>query len=338
MNETIDNLVCGYHLAQVRANAELIDSNFLFRVLQSRVVNHHFTIAAKGVTRCGLSFDDIASAFIPFPASLEEQRKIAKILETESAKITRFIQTKQRFIDLLKEQRQSIITHAVTKGIDEGVKMKETGIEWMGKVPQHWEVKRIRYLGNFQNGLNKNQDFFGHGFPFVSYSDVYQNELLPIAPAGLANVDKEERERHSVKCGDVLFTRTSETIEEIGFSSVCVNTIENATFSGFLIRFRPNEGMLNPFFSQYYFRSQMHRIFFVREMMLVTRASLSQDVLKNLPVLVPPINEQVEIANYIKTETRTLDIAIGKAEREIELIQEYREAMIAEAVTGKLKL
>ncbi|MBW8326585.1 MAG: restriction endonuclease subunit S [Prolixibacteraceae bacterium] len=267
----------------------------------------------------------------------DEQNKIVNILNSESVKITHFIQTKQRFIELLKEQRQNIITNAVTKGIDEMAKMKETGIEWMPQIPEHWDIRRLRYVGQCQNGLNKGAEYFGTGFPFISYIDVYKNESLPFHVNGLAVSSEEDRINYSVVEGDIFFTRTSETVDEIGFSSVCLSTIPNATFSGFLIRFRPNRNFLFAGFSKYFFRCKVHRAFFVKEMLLVTRASLSQNLLKNLPVLLPPIEEQKQIANFIEAETRILDIAISKAEREIELIKEYREAMIAEAVTGKIK-
>ena len=273
--------------------------------------------------------------FVPL---LKEQDQIVNLINTQSAKITRFIQTKQRFIELLKEQRQSIITNAVTKGIDEKAKMKETGIEWMPQIPAHWEVRRLRYVGQCQNGINKGQEYFGSGFPFVGYTYVYKYETLPSALTGLAISTDEDRINYSVKQGDVFFTRTSETAEEIGISSVCMQTILNATFSGFLIRFRPFDSILHSGFSKYYFRCNAHRAYFVKEMLIVTRASLSQNLLKNLPVLIPPIKEQKQIEEYINAETKTLDIAISKAEREIDLIKEYREAMIAEAVTGKMKL
>jgi len=264
-----------------------------------------------------------------------EQDKIVNYINSESTKINYFIQTKKRFIELLKEQRQSIITTAVTKGINETAKMKNSGVDWLGTIPEHWEIRRLRYVGLCQNGLNKDSEYFGSGFPFVSYTDVYKNESLPVNINGLAISSEEDRINYSVMEGDVFFTRTSETVDEIGFSSVCLQTIPNATFSGFLIRFRPKDNLLYAGFSKYFFRCQAHRAFFVKEMLLVTRASLSQNLLKNLPVLIPPFEEQKQIAKFIEFETRTLDIAINKAEREIELMKEYREAMIAEVVTGK---
>ena len=151
-------------------------------------------------------------------------------------------------------------------------------------VPEHWEVKKLRFLGSTKNGISKGGDYFGKGYPFVSYGDVYKNYALPTMVDGLVESSDEERKDFSVEKGDVFFTRTSETIEEVGFSSVCPKTIKDAVFAGFVIRFRPKKDVLNIGFSKYYFRCDLHRAFFVKEMNLVTRASLSQELLKNLIV------------------------------------------------------
>lgn len=99
------------------------------------------------------------------------------------------------------------------------------------------ENKKLRYLGNLQNGISKDASYFGSGFPFVSYGDVYNNIALPQDVDGLVESNATDRRIFSVKRGDVFFTRTSETIEEIGFSSTCLTDIKDATFAGFLIRF-----------------------------------------------------------------------------------------------------
>jgi len=288
-------------------------------------------------SRLRLYSDKFFSLFSVVPPR-EEQDEIVQYIKAQEEKINLFIQKKQRFIELLKEQRHGIINELVTKGINKNVKLKSSKIDWLGEIPKHWEVKRLRYVGLCQNGLNKGEEYFGSGFPFVSYSDVYKNEALPLNVLGLALSSENDRLNYSVLEGDVFFTRTSETIEEIGFASTCMKTIDDATFSGFLIRFRSTEKVLFDSFSKYYFRSQLLRGFFVKEMNLITRASLSQDLLKNLPILIPPMEEQKQIVKQIKTETASIDTAIAKAEKEIELIKEYKEAMISEAVMGKLKI
>jgi len=267
----------------------------------------------------------------------DEQDEIVQYIQAQEEKINLFIQKKKRFIELLKEQKNGIVSEFISKGINSKAENKFSGIDWIGSIPVNWEIKRLRFIGQCQNGINKGAEFFGSGFPFVSYGDVYNNEMIPEIIEGSVVSTEDDRQNYSVIEGDVFFTRTSETVEEIAISSACMQTIPNATFSGFLIRFRPYKDILYSGFSKYYFRCQLHRSFFVKEMNLITRASLNQDLLKNLPVIIPPIEEQRQIVEHIKIETATIDTAIAKAEREIELIKEYKEAMISEAVMGKRK-
>jgi len=270
--------------------------------------------------------------------SREDQTAIANYLDRKTAEIDELIAQKERLIELYEEEKTAIINQAVTKGIDPDARLKDSGIDWLGEIPEGWEVKRLRYVGNCQNGVSKGADYFGTGFPFVSYSDVYNNFVLPQNVEGLANSTEIDQVNYSVIKGDLLFTRTSETIEEIGISSTCLETINRAIFSGFLIRFRPFDGILFEGFSKYFFRSKLHRLFFVKEMNLVTRASLSQELLKRLPVILPPFPEQCEIASYLDRATSSIDAKIAKTKRIIELQKEYRTALISEVVTGKIKV
>ncbi|MCB1175115.1 MAG: restriction endonuclease subunit S, partial [Leptospiraceae bacterium] len=126
------------------------------------------------------------------------------------------------------------------------------------------------------------------------------------------------------------------TVEEIGIASTCVATVEKATFAGFLIRFRPNANSLDPEFSKYFFRSDIQRKFFVGKMNLVTRASLGQDLLKDHPVFLIPLEEQKRIVQFLDQETDRIDKEISYRENEISLLKEYRQSLITEAVTGKI--
>lgn len=265
-----------------------------------------------------------------------EQKAIATFLDRETQRIDSLIEEKQTFIKLLKEKRQALISHVVTKGLNPNVEMQDSGIEWIGQVPKHWGISKVRYLGQCQNGINIGGEFFGHGTPFVSYGDVYNNTSLPEKVQGLVLSTEKDQDNYSVIAGDVLFTRTSETIEEIGFSAVCKSTIEQAVFAGFLIRFRPDEGNLEIGFSEYYFRNEKLRAFFAKEMNLVTRASLSQDLLKKMPVLLPPIDEQNEIASYLQTECNKFSEIFAETEKTILLLKERRTSLISAAVTGKI--
>ncbi|MFO0100134.1 MAG: restriction endonuclease subunit S [Aphanizomenon sp.] len=281
------------------------------------------------------SWDFIGNLFFIFPP-LNEQEKIAQFLDYKTKQIDELIKKKETLIEKLDEKRTAIISHAVTKGLDSSVPIKDSGIEWLGDIPKHWEVKRLRYIGSCQNGISKGADYFGFGYPFVNYTDVYANIELPKTVSGLANSTDMDRINYSVQKGDIFFTRTSETIEEIGITSTCFNSINNATFSGFLIRVRPFPNLLFTGFSKYYFRCQLHRLFFVKEMNLVTRASLSQELLKRLPVLLPTIEEQKQISKHLDQKTAQIDQQKAKIKQAIELLKEYRTSLITNAVTGKI--
>lgn len=284
-----------------------------------------------------IDYNKLKSEYMPIPP-LEEQQSMATYLDKATAEIDKAIAQQQHMIDLLNERKQIIIQRAVTKGLDENVEMKDSGIEWIGEIPAHWSIMKLRAIGSTINGVSHDSTYFGSGFPFVSYSDVYKNPSLPSEVCGLAKSTKLEQAIFSVEEGDVFFTRTSETAEEIGFSSVCMNTIEKAVFAGFLIRFRPDKGVLNKNYSKYFFRSKMLRNYFVKEMNLVTRASLSQGLLKGLPIIVPSLQEQEDISLYLDNVTGKIDQAIERHQQMLSLLQERKQIIISEVVTGKIKV
>ena len=268
----------------------------------------------------------------------DEQERIVAFLDQKTAEINEATAKKQRLIELLKEQKAILVNQAVTKGLNPNVPMRDSGVEWIGEIPAHWQVKKLRFLGKTQNGISAGAEYFGSGYPFVNYSDVYNNLELPRVVKGLAQSSEQDRKQYSIQEGDVLFTRTSETVTEIAYSSVCTETINDSTFSGFLIRFRPQKNILNPLYSKYFFSARIHRNYFVKEMNLVIRASLSQDLLKNLPVLLPPPNEQKQIALYCSDISKAIEQIINNERLAIEKLNEFKQTLIAHAVTGKIKV
>lgn len=287
---------------------------------------------------CDLKWNKISVLPFPLP-SLPEQRTITTYLDEKCGEIDSLISLQEEMISELQAYKQSVITEAVTKGLNPNVPMKDSGVEWIGMIPEGWKIQRLRTLGNCQNGISKGGEYFGDefDFPFVNYTDAYKNIDVPY-PEGRANSTEEDRKQYSLIEGDILFTRTSETIDEIGYASTCTQTIPNAVFSGFLIRFRPTGKELYYGFSKYYFRSSIHRAFFVKEMNLVTRASLSQNLLKNLPTLIPPLSEQQAIASYLDEKTSQIDSLIALKQEKITELKDYKKSIIYEYVTGKKKV
>lgn len=273
-----------------------------------------------------------------FVPTKEEQDKIVNLINTESTRITHFIQTKQRFIELLKEQRQSIITQAITNGINDGVKMKETVL---GEIPEHWEVRRLKFMAdvNFST-VDKHSHKEEKQVRLCNYVDVYKHEYITNDfDFMIATATDAEIKRFTVKKGDVIITKDSETADDIAIPALVVEDLENVVCAYHLAHIKPNRELVESEFLFRLFQSKKINSHFEVAAKGVTRHGLSYDDINSVFLPYPPtLNEQQKIINHIKTETRTLDIAISKAEREIELIKEYREAMIAEAVTGKMKL
>ena len=258
--------------------------------------------------RSSLNTKELLNIPHPFP-SIYEQKRIVTFLDAQCAEIDAVLEKTRASIEEYKKLKQAVITQAVTKGIRGDRPMKNSGIEWIGDIPESWEVSSVRYIGQLQNGISKGGEFFGKGFPFVSYGDVYKNYELPHSVSGLIDTTEDERAKYSVEYGDIFFTRTSETIEEVGFSCVCKRSIPNATFAGFIIRLRPfcaDEKILTDY-AKYYFRGEHIRAYLVKEMNLVTRASLGQTLLKGMSVIVPPKSVQKEIAEYLDDKCADID-------------------------------
>lgn len=314
-----------------------IDKLFLYYFLCSDFCTKQFQLQVDGGVVQNLNIEKIGKTIIFLP-SMHEQQSIAAYLDEKCVAIDEIIAEAKATIDEYKSWKASVIFEAVTKGLNPNAEMKDSGVEWIGRIPKDWKVISLRYLGKCQNGISKDGEAFGSGFPFVSYTDVYKNIVLPGEASRLVESTEDERERYSVKYGDIFFTRTSETIEEIGFSSVCLKTIDNATFAGFLIRFRPTNNKLYPEYSKYYFRSELQRRYFVKEMTLVTRASLGQELLKSMPVILPPFETQQKIAAYLDEKCAAIDGVIAEKEALIGELESYKKSLIFETVTGKRRV
>lgn len=329
-----ESIALAQRIIKFSGKENIVNNYFLKYWMLSKGFQEYLSTLSTGSTAEGIKGSKLFHLKMVLPP-YNTQNRIVNFLDNKIEAIDKVIKNKNKLIELIKEERESFISEVVTKGIN-SESTKDSGIDWIGEVPSSWNVKRLRFIGSCQNGISKAGEHFGTGYPFVSYGDVYNNIELPSEVNGLVESTEAERENYSVVRGDVFFTRTSETVEEIAYASTCLHTIDNATFAGFLIRFRPNSEMILPEFSKYYFRSQILRSYFVKEMNLVTRASLSQDLLKNLLVVLPPIEEQVRIGNYLDKKNEHIDSVIDDITIQIEKLKEYRQAIISEVVTGKV--
>lgn len=313
------------------------NSEYFGYLFATNLLKTEFRKKSTGIidSRLRLYSDKFFSIFSVVPP-VEEQNQIVEYIKTQSQKINHFIAKKQQFIALLKEQRQSVINEAVTKGINKKIKLKDSGIKWLGNIPEHWEVMRLANIGTFSKGGNISRAELiddKDGIPAILYGDIYTK--YDIVAEKIINRISDETASNSVeiKKGDLLFTGSGETKEDIG-KCIVYNGDETVYAGGDVIIFK--QEMFDSIFisySQNTSYAQMQKLITAKGDIIVHTYSSK---LKNVLMPYPPKEEQTQIVKHIKTETATIDTAIAKTEREIELIKEYKEAMIAEAVMGKV--
>ena len=266
---------------------------------------------------------------------LEEQDSIVRYLDDADQRIRAYVSAKERLIGLLEEERQAVIHQAVTRGLDPNVKLKDSGVEWLGDVPEHWETARLGSLGRFSKGNGgTKEDEVSAGVPCIRYGDIYTSHKYFIT-ASRAYIEPEKTSQYTpLRFGDILFAGSGETIEEIGKSAV--NLIKEPSYSGGdVIIFRPTVRM-NAEFTGYATDSpaaQLQKSVMGRGF---TVMHIYGNQLKNLQLAIPPIHEQANIVEHISQGTGRIDNAASQAHRQIDLMNEYRTRLIADVVTGQL--
>ncbi len=263
---------------------------------------------------------------------MEEQEKIANFLDYKTTKIDRFIAKKKQLIKLLNEQKAGIINDAVTKGLNPKAKTKPSGIEWLGKIPEHWEVRKIKSLGNAIIGLTYSPlelTDADKGTLVLRSSNVQQGK---ITYDDCVYVTTSIPEKKRTRIGDILICSRNGSVNLIGKNAIINEKSSNQTFGAFMTVFRSdNFEYLHYFFNSASFKAQSGLF------STSTINQLTTGILNNILVAIPSnTTEQTAIIAYIEKETTTINKTIATIEKEIALVQEYRTALIAEAVTGKI--
>ena len=333
VTEPAKDLISGYHLAILRPSTDTYGP-YLFWALQSRPAAYQFHIEAKGVTRFGLSQNGIQSVTIPVPPP-QEQAAIVRYLDNADQRIRAYVSAKERLIALLEEERQAIIQQAVTRGLDPNVKLKPSGVEWLGEVPEHWDVVQLGRTGHFSKGTGGTKDDeVPQGIPCVRYGDLYTTHKYFIDQTRSYISEEKSKEYTLIKKGDVLFPTSGETIEEIG--KAAVNLLDAPVYcGGDLIIFRPTVPM-NPSFSGYMLDSPTSQDQKSKMGRGVSIMHIYSNQLKYLWLSLPPLEDQEAISEYLDKARTNIDDSIYRAHRQIELMEEYRTRLIADVVTGKL--
>lgn len=272
---------------------------------------------------------------------LSEQQKIAQFLDDKTAKIDQAVDLAEKQIALLKEHKQILIQNAVTRGLNPDVPLKDSGVEWIGQVPEHWDIKRFRNLFDFGKGLSiTKENLQDEGIPCVNYGEVHSRYGFEVIP-----------ERDALKCvdskylvfnnsmlnkGDFVFADTSEDIEGSGnFTYLNSSTRIFAGYHTVITRLKITA--IHRYIA-YYFDSLSFRNQIRNKVKGVNVFSITQSILKGTFVLLPNLKEQQQIADYLDTQTAKIDQAIALKTAHIEKLKEYKSVLINDVVTGKVRV
>ena len=260
-----------------------------------------------------------------------DQEKIVSFLDTETARIDNLITKQEKLIELLEEQRKSIISHAVTKGLNPNAPMKDSGVEWLGEVPEHWEVKKIKRISPVNRGasprpINDLKYFDDNGeYAWVRISDVTRsNGFLFETEQRLSSLGAS----FSVKLEpESLFLSIAATV-----GKPCITKIKTCIHDGFVYfpKLNKHRDLLFNIFES--------KLCFVGLGKLGTQLNLNSETVEDIYVAIPPESEEKAILGYIQTETTRIDNLISKQKSLIEKLKEYRSSIISHAVTGKIDI
>lgn len=334
VKEPASNLLCGYHLALVRSNRGKVDSGFLFRCIQSKILRLQLELAATGITRFGIPKSAIGKMKIPLPP-LPTQRRIAAYLDKETTRIDALIKAKERLIELLEEKRQALITHAVTKGLDPDAPMQDSGVDWLGDVPVGWKVVNLkRVLSIIEYGISERISDEGE-VVVLRMGDLEGGEIL-WDKVGFIKMSKD---LPLLEEGDIVFNRTN-SFQRVGKVGLFKGYKYPVSFASYLVRFRCNENA-NPRFLNYFLSCSYARAWGKSESLpSIGQVNLNPNRYAYLPVALPPINCEVQeqIADFLDDELSKIDLTVQKSNTSIRLLKERRAALISAAVTGQIEI
>lgn len=312
-----------------------IESKYLYYFFISDFVQNKISRMRGGMGVPHLFQADLRKFDVLLP-SKTEQDAIASLLDHETAKIDTLIEKQQQLIKLLKEKRQAVISHAVTKGLNPDAPMKDSGVEWLGEVPEHWIVRRLKHTARIQSGIPKGKDIANKiaiDVPMLRVANV-QDGYLNLEDVHQIKIEPSELSRYLLKDGDVLMNEGGDN-DKLARGAVWREEVSPCIHQNHVFAIRVSG--IEPEWLAMNTRAAYARFYFYCVAKQSTNlASISSSNVKETPLLVPPQQERQEILTYLETSLNQLDKAEALANRQITLLQEKRLALISAAVTGKI--
>ena len=323
------------HLLLIRPLRDDYLTPYLYYLLLSSVFQIYILEQQSGTTFFGITQESIVN----FPAilpSLPEQRAIVAFLDRETARIDALIAKKVRLIELLQEKRTALISHAVTKGLDPNAQMKDSRVEWLGDIPAHWQVKKLKRLTNtISKGTTPTTFGFGfseEGIRFIKAENIVHGVISDQPASFIDMATNELLLRSKLHAGDILMVIAGATTGKIGLieqAQLPANTNQAVAFV------RPENGKDSRYLFYWLSSTAIQNLVWLLAVQ-AAQPNLSLEDIRNFVVLYPPLNEAAAIAAYLDNKTSTIDRLIEKIHEGIERLGENRSALVSAAVTGKI--
>jgi type I restriction enzyme S subunit len=292
---------------------------------------------ATGATRARMNLTTTAARKLSLPP-VDEQSTIATFLNRATQRIDSLVLKKEQFLFLLQEERTALITRIVTNGLKPNAPMKNSGVEWLGAIPAHWDVKPLKAVSDLQTGLTlgkKAEDRFLVSRPYLRVANV-QDGYLSLDDVADVDLPAQDAARYELRPGDVLMTEGGD-FDKLGRGHVWEGQIANCLHQNHIFAVRPRIEVLRSQFLAHVMSSGYGRAYFTATSKQSTNlASTNSTKVRNLPIPLPSLSEQDRILLSLDRETKRVDALVAKVREAIDLLNELRTALIAAAVTGKI--
>lgn len=307
-------------------------------LLRSNEYIGYFKTFSSGVIDSRLRlYPEVFGRLTAIVPPVDEQTQIARFLDHETAKIDALIREQECLIALLQEKRQAVISHVVTKGLDPDVPMKDSGVEWLGEVPAHWRVGKLRWYATIQGGVAKGKDYQDQktvSLPYLRVANV-QAGYVDLTEVKEIAVLESEIERYSLRHGDVLMNEGGDN-DKLGRGTVWRAEIEPCLHQNHVFAIRPNGHLTPEWLAMFTQSSRARSYFFLNSKQSTNLASISSSNVMNLDLPMPSVDEQERILQFLESELQQFTDLQKQADKGIQLLLERRSALISAAVTGKI--
>jgi type I restriction enzyme S subunit len=337
VSKEIEDLNCCYSNFVQRIRFKHYNSKLYHYILNSEIVREQFkylTTSSTGLGNLnGTSLNDVLIPFIP----LNEQHQIVQFLDEKTNLIDKLISTKESKVSLLKEQRTSLINQVVTKGLNPIVKMKDSGVEWIGEIPEHWVTLGFTKIIKIRHGYQfREYDFTDEGIRIVKITQLDKDGYLNLDNCSFIDDKRiDEFERILIKENDVLMCLTGGTIGKI----IKVGKVNEPLVQNYRVgHFSPLNDKIKNDYVFWFMTSSLTTSQMFSEIRETGQPNIGMEDFGKMKVILPPLSEQIEIVKHLVLKTKEIDDLVDLEKKKIDLLKEYRQSLISEVVTGKIKV